>query len=327
MEGNIAATLRKELIRASSLPELIARHDINQAFNKSVVEYIRANDVKPLETLMVGNQKINPNTFFWIETTITFNGAPDAWEQFNYHGKKPSYFKCAIKLPEVGYTIEAKLNAEHMYTTSAIDQLSKMKRKFLFGYVQEVNGKIITVRVILIGDRVLHNDAMVLYETRSELNAHEIDEFRDMKKISYKNKSLDLEINRGIPERDVKKYLAEIISESDVDKDWGGEQSDLFTTHLHVDGERLRAAFVLKGPSKFHKMQMNDLGKNGDQIARLFDEPADIFILQHCHHISSAVIKTMDAFANQINRPRKYCIINGIDTLRILRAYKKLPEL
>jgi len=71
-------------------------------------------------------------------------------------------------------------------------------------------------------------------------------------------------------------------------------------------------------------MEMKDLGKNGDQIARLFDEPADIFILQHCHHIDSSVIKTMDAFANQINRQRKYCIINGIDTLRIFKAYNKL---
>ncbi|MDF2432174.1 MAG: hypothetical protein JWP44_1805 [Mucilaginibacter sp.] len=327
MTGNFAETLKKNLLNASHYPDNLGRHEANRAYNQSVVEYLVNHNVQPLQTLLVGESQIKPGAMFWVETSITFQGAGKAWEQLNYHDKVPSYFSFKINFEEFDdIIVEGQLNAEHMYTTSAVDQLSRKKRKFLFGHVQEVDGKTITVRALLIGDRVVHDDTMPLYEPeRAELNIHTIDEFREIKRISHKDPSLDININKTIREKEIKQYLAEIIAESDVDKDWGGEQSDLFTTHLHVDGQRLIAAFVLKGPSKFHKMQMKDLGKNGDQITRLFDEPADIFILQHCHHIASSVIKTMDAFANQINRPRKYCIINGIDTLRLFKAYHKLP--
>ncbi|MFB9843894.1 hypothetical protein [Mucilaginibacter ginsenosidivorans] len=327
MTGSIAETLKKNLLNASHYPDILRKHEANRAYNQSIVEYLVKHNVQPLQTLLVGETPIKPGTMFWVETTIAFQGAGKAWEQLNYYNKVPSYFSFRINFEEFeNVIIEGQLNAEHLYTTSSVDQLSRIKRKFLFGHVQEINGKAITVRALLIGDRVVHDDEMLLYEPkRAELNIHAIDEFREIKRISHKDPSLDININKTIPEKKIKQYLAEIIAESGVDKDWGGEQSDLFTTHLHVDGQQLRAAFVLKGPSKFHKMQVKDLGKNGDQIARLFDEPADIFILQHCHDIASSVIKTMDAFANQINRPRKYCIINGIDTLRLFKAYHKLP--
>jgi len=71
-------------------------------------------------------------------------------------------------------------------------------------------------------------------------------------------------------------------------------------------------------------MTVKDLGANGNQIVRLFDEPADILILQHCHYIKAEIYKTMDAFASRFNNIRRYCIIDGIDTQRLLSAYGKL---
>lgn len=70
-------------------------------------------------------------------------------------------------------------------------------------------------------------------------------------------------------------------------------------------------------------MKMTHLGKNGDQIDRLFTEPADLFVLQHCHEITSPVRSAMRAYAQQIGRPRLYCVIDGYDTIRILEAYGK----
>ena len=89
-----------------------------------------------------------------------------------------------------------------------------------------------------------------------------------------------------------------------------------------LEGERVTAAFLLKGPSKFHEMKITDLGKNGDQIVRLFQEPADFLILQHCHPVGTAVRHTMKAFA--MSHQRRYVVIDGYDTLRILRAYEKI---
>jgi hypothetical protein len=90
-----------------------------------------------------------------------------------------------------------------------------------------------------------------------------------------------------------------------------------------LDGKRISTAFLFKGPAKFHPMIPADLGKNGDQIGRLFSEPADLLILQHCHEVTPAVRKQMRAYAQQMGNPRRFCILDGYDTLRILKAYGK----
>lgn len=131
---------------------------------------------------------------------------------------------------------------------------------------------------------------------------------------------------RAIPEQEIKKAFAEIIGEPTVPKDWSGERSDLFTTWVKLQGRRISTALAFKGPAKFHPMAASDLGKNGDQIDRLFSEPADLLILQHCHDITPPVRGMMRAYAQQMGRPRLFCLINGYDTLRILRAYGKCGQ-
>ncbi|MEI9942147.1 MAG: hypothetical protein WDO69_33445 [Pseudomonadota bacterium] len=131
---------------------------------------------------------------------------------------------------------------------------------------------------------------------------------------------------REIPERDIKVAFAQIIGEADVPKDWGGERSDLYTTYLRVSGRRISTAFMFKGAAggqKFREMQIADLGKNGDQVERLCNEPADMLVVQHCNKIGGAVRNTVRAFCNQVGRQRRYCLIPGADTLRVLKAYGK----
>ncbi len=127
-----------------------------------------------------------------------------------------------------------------------------------------------------------------------------------------------------IPESDVKVAFASIIGEPFVHKDWGGEQSDLVSTRVRIHGQTVVTAFVFKGPAKARKLTVADLGKNGDQISRLFSEPSDFVVLQHCHFVTSAVRDHMRAFATRIGRLRPFCIIDGADTVRIFKAYEKL---
>jgi hypothetical protein len=123
-----------------------------------------------------------------------------------------------------------------------------------------------------------------------------------------------------ISERAFKTCLAEILGDS-TSNDWGGETSDFFAAHLHLKGHRFAAAFLLKGPARFGPMGLNHLGKNNDQIVRLSHEPADMLIVQHCHEILAPVRATLRAFAVQPSRPRRYCLIDGRDSLRLLHAY------
>jgi hypothetical protein len=128
-----------------------------------------------------------------------------------------------------------------------------------------------------------------------------------------------------ISEHAFKTCLAEILGDTVV-KDWGGERSDHYSAHVRLRGRRVSAAFLLKGPARFGPMTLSSLGKNNDQIFRLATEPADLLVVQHCHEITPPVRATLRAFAVQPSRPRRYCLIDGRDSLRLLRAYGKLER-
>lgn len=199
---------------------------------------------------------------------------------------------------------------------------------FCFCYVEQVKSKEILARPYLIGDihTGLELETPTSWNGRNygEVHITEIDQFKAIKDIYESEKCAPpLAELRDIPEREVKKAIAEIIHEGTVPTDWGGEKSDLFSCNLSIEGKYLPSAFLLKGPAKFSEMKMIHLGKNGDQIDRLFSEPADLLVLQHCHKVSTAVRSTMRAFASRVHDLRYFAIIDGYDTLRLLKAYGK----
>jgi hypothetical protein len=130
----------------------------------------------------------------------------------------------------------------------------------------------------------------------------------------------DLNELRSVPEAEIKDLLADLIGEPVVPKDWGGEQMDLWTARLRVDGLALSAAFLLKGPARFAPMTVAMLGKNGDQLERLASSPADVLVVQHCHSVTPAVFGMLRAYARDYSNPRRYMVIDGYDTLRIVRS-------
>jgi hypothetical protein len=71
----------------------------------------------------------------------------------------------------------------------------------------------------------------------------------------------DLDVLKAEPEKGIKQAVAEIISESEVPNDWRGEQFDLWSTVISVEGQRLRTAIAFKGPSKFRPMTIASLGR------------------------------------------------------------------
>ncbi|PKA06431.1 hypothetical protein [Leptospira harrisiae] len=155
-----------------------------------------------------------------------------------------------------------------------------------------------------------------------EIFIEDIDQFSKVKEVPMPT---DFSIMKDISESAFKTCLAKILND-ETGKDWGGETSDHFTTHLTLGGKRSSAAFLLKGPARFSPMNLNHLGKNNDQIVRLASESASVLFVQHSHYIQPAVRATLRAFAVQPGNPRKYCLIDGKDSLRILIAYNLLDE-
>jgi len=77
-----------------------------------------------------------------------------------------------------------------------------------------------------------------------------------------------------------KRGIARILNEPGDFKDWGGEKGDLYTTRLAMAGRRFPAAFAFKGRGKSGRLTPARMGKNGDQIQRLFTTDAEVFVVQ-----------------------------------------------
>ncbi len=122
--------------------------------------------------------------------------------------------------------------------------------------------------------------------------------------------------------------LEEILTVPFHKKDWGGEVNDLYTANIIITGVRVATAFLLKGNGLKKKiLEVRDCGKNGNQIIRLCDSPAQLFIIQFVGEISEYVVRDIEGKVNELQLQGKiaqYCIMDGQDTARILRAYGKL---
>ena len=153
-----------------------------------------------------------------------------------------------------------------------------------------------------------------------EIKPEDIDQFSKMREVKPETDEWMFTM-RKLPEEFVKKAIAGLLSEP-TKKDWGGESDDHFSANVMVDGQRKTAAFLLKGPSDFREMTLDMCGKRADQIHRMVDSGADISIVQHAHLIGPVVMRTLRSQTIQPgNSHRKYCLIDGQATYRILKAH------
>lgn len=129
-------------------------------------------------------------------------------------------------------------------------------------------------------------------------------------------------------EEEVQLVLEQILNVSFHKKDWGGEVNDLYTANVIVNGSRTASAFLLKGKGlKKRVMEISDCGKNGDQLVRLLDSPAKLFVVQFIGVISENVIRDVEGkiAANKAQgKASWFLIMDGQDTARLLHAYGKL---
>lgn len=131
-------------------------------------------------------------------------------------------------------------------------------------------------------------------------------------------------IPERLPESIVKRGILRLIKETKSPKDWGGENNDIFTGKLKVSGRAHRAAFALKGPSKKGTLVPAMMGKNGDQIQRLFGSPADVFFVQYEGEIAESIVGLMEQLAKAralLGGQISFGIIDRRDTYRLRIAF------
>lgn len=153
------------------------------------------------------------------------------------------------------------------------------------------------------------------------LTVDDIDSFQRVARIDHRSP----EIGDELSETQFKQGLQRIVGEDGRFKDWGGEVADLFTSRFRVAGRRRPVALALKGPGTKGKLTPGKMGKNGDQIQRLFEAPAEVFLVQYCRQIEMAVLTQMKqlAIAKSLMAGTRvfYGVIDGKDSRRIVLAY------
>jgi len=165
--------------------------------------------------------------------------------------------------------------------------------------------------------------------SQSRLYIQDIDSFRqvrdvnpEMVKAHLKDGYLDMS------EDSIQMSLEQILDVSFYRRDWGGEINDLYTANVELYGSKIATAFSLKGKGLKKKvLQIKDCGKNGDQLVRLFESPAQLFIVQFVGEVSDNVIRDVESKVDLLRSRGKsayFCIMNGQDTAMLLHAYGKL---
>jgi hypothetical protein len=158
-----------------------------------------------------------------------------------------------------------------------------------------------------------------------EILPEDIDQFSEMAGVQVDDATEWMAAMKTVPEADVKAAIAALLTEP-TKKDWGGESNDHFSSNVVVGGARKTAAFLLKGPSQFREMTLDMCGARADQIYRLVRSDADISVVQHSHLIGEAVRGTLRGMVVRPGGRRKYCLMDGQATYRLLKAYGFLPK-
>jgi hypothetical protein len=240
-----------------------------------------------------------------------------------------------VLLPyEYDKEIYLEFGTEHFVADTGKSEQSSESKVSIIGEIRKIEDDIIVIYPLIMGapsfDHPLNKDIGIDLETLVwygwdwyENFPEDIDEFSQIKEMDDPTSEEWIGYMEKTSEDEIKKHLCRIIGETPR-KDWGGEQADIFSTSVHLNGKRILTAFLLKGPAEFREMTPDLLGKRADQIYRLSCTPAGLLIVQHCHSIGEAVIATLRSFAVTPHNPRRYCLINGKDTYKILKAYGQL---
>lgn len=299
---------------------------------EGVLSWLERSQLPTLGELIVG-KTLKAGAFFTHYGTFYGRGVASAAMRYADHKplKEPPQIRAKLEVFHPGATIEMQIHPENYTSVSAAGELSGQKRLLVVGRLTEPELPALRAQAYAIGHFHLElrapsagGDPFELLQNHMEVFVTEIDTFGRADEIRTRPTTGELARLKDVPEERIKETFAEIIGEPFVPKDWGGERSDLVTSNVVFKGRRAVTAFAFKGPAKFKPLTVADLGKNGDQISRLFTEPADLVVLQHCHEITSAVRDHMRAFATRIGRLRPFCLIDGADTVRIMKAYTKL---
>lgn len=297
------------------------------AYTRELEGWLRTHSVLPLD-LAIGTKACAPGALVWCE--LPFHWSDVASERRRGHYGESgvrSWFHSQLDAGQGPMLVHGTFDPTRLTCSTANSELSGVRSQYMLAHVARLTESEIELRPIAIATRLLSE--LAEWAARQDSSARhqriaaaEVEQFMGIDFGSAPRQEA-LTAMRGVPEREVKRQLAMVLGEPTIPNDWGGEQSDLWTSRLWVDGRPHTAAFLLKGPAggKFARpMTIGMLGKNGDQLQRLADTAAEVLVIQHCHEIRPEVIAMLESLASDYRNVRRYMILDGYETYAILQG-------
>lgn len=225
------------------------------------------------------------------------------------------------KLADQGYIHQTKVDGETAYEKDSFFKHHKRRILSLAGsskklsiFATKTNP---TVAVKISRTTVPRKLAKV-----KQVTVDDLDQFANVKKVRRASVAA-----LPMAEARFKKGIQRVIGEPGKFQDWGGEQNDLHTTRVRFNGKRVDTAFAFKGKGKKGLLTPNMMGKRGDQIPRLFNSSAKLYVLQYWDQVGEGIYDAMKAYATirsiADGDTIYYAVIDGIDSARIVKAYPK----
>ena len=230
----------------------------------------------------------------------------------------------ATPLAHKGYVVEQKEKGKKSFLkqkdlVSSRDKILRLarNRKRLKALADAKLGKVhVTVKVN--GQKSIRVDAITIDSIESFSKAHKI----PATNVKVRNIS-----PKRLKESVFKYGIARILGDQGSFTDWGGEKNDLYSDFVKIGGKRIRMAIAFKGIATKPPLTIKKLGKNGDQIPRLFSSSAEVFLVQFEGQISEAVIEQMETYAirksKETGKLIRFGVVGAEDSSRLRVAYPK----
>jgi hypothetical protein len=240
--------------RLPELPDWLKIKRIGQIYCEALLKVCRAGNAKSLSWLAA---QPNPHPGTVICSTDMFHGTSAV---FKARRSKTTW------IPNCRFDRTARLvfSTEHIFSSTHREALSQKAVISYIARLKQVVGHDLVLEPFVMGapwvegiDPALRQQLIFHRYTFYEQYIEDVEEFAEVKKIPH---DIDWSPMQRISEKAFKSCIAGLLSDT-PSKDWGGERSDHFCSHLHLRGHRATAAFLFKGPARFRPMTAAHLGK------------------------------------------------------------------
>lgn len=302
------------------------------AYTRELESWMGKHSVPSLD-LAIAMERCSRGVMVWCE--LPFHWSEVASERRQRHAGATdvrSSFHVTMDVDGGQLLVHGTFDPIRLTSSTANSELSDVRTQFMLAQVVSVTQDEIELRPLAIATRLLSEAAGWPHQSHraddgQRISPSDVEQFQgvNFNEIADPNA---LSFMQTVPELEVKRTLAQLLGEPVIPKDWGGEQSDLWTTRLRVNGKHHTAAFLLKGPAGgrlSRPMTIGMLGQNGDQLQRLANTPAEVLVVQHCHEIRPEVVAMLRGLASDFRNVRHFMVLDGYDSYAILRHTSNLP--